>query len=152
MCSPNYALLKELYTELNFTSFLRDLEGKREELQMPQTQLQEVARSKAEAKRAASLEGQGDLFALFEAPVAQPVPTQQGAESHDAVVVEEPMEGELKSLDGVEHRYDIVQDSDTLSAVVATMTKATMVSFKIITATPNPIDSQMCGSVLLHNS
>lgn len=145
MCSPNYALLKELYTELNFTSFLRDLEGKREELQMPQTQLQEVARSKAEAKRAASLEGQGDLFALFEAPVAQPVPTQQEAESHDAVVVEEPMEGELKSLGNVEHRYDIVQDSDTLSAVVATMTKATMVSFKIITATPNPIDSPIVG-------
>ena len=145
MCSPNYALLKELYTELNFTSFLRDLEGKREELQMPQTQLQEVARSKAEAKRAASLEGQGDLFALFDAPAAQPVPTQQEAESHDAVVVEEPVEGELKSLGDVEHRYDIVQDSDTLSAVVATMTKATMVSFKIITATPNPIDSPIVG-------
>ncbi|MBQ2141561.1 MAG: DNA polymerase I, partial [Alistipes sp.] len=75
MCCPNYTLLKALYVELNFTSFLRDLENIApiEEAsitpkQEAQTQLQEVARAKAESKRRASLEGQGDLFAMFDAP------------------------------------------------------------------------------------
>ena len=144
MCTPNYALLKELYTELNFTSFLRDLEGKCEELQMPQTQLQEVARSKSEAKRAASLEGQGDLFAMFETPAVQ-APDVAPVVELQPEREEENVSGELKSLTEVSHTYEIVQDSATLASVVATALQAKFVAFKVITAVPNPIDSSIVG-------
>ena len=149
MCTPNYALLKELYTELNFTSFLRDLEGKCEELQMPQTQLQEVARSKSEAKRAARLEGQGDLFAMFETPAVQ-APDVAPVVELQPEREEENVSGELKSLTEVSHTYEIVQDSATLASVVATALQAKFVAFKVITAVPNPIDSSIVGIALYH--
>lgn len=74
-----------MYAELNFSSFLRDIENLAPEepvtkdtpRQAPQIQLQEVARAKSEAKRRAKLEGQGDLFAMFDAPTTAPEPTSE---------------------------------------------------------------------------
>ena len=86
MCTPNYEALRELFKELNFSSFLRELDGvKPAEESIPEaaplTQLATVARQKSEAKRRAALEGQGDLFAMFDAPVAAQAEALQ-TESH----------------------------------------------------------------------
>lgn len=72
MCSPDYTALRALYAELNFSSFLHDLENLSpvEEptdapRQADQMQLAEVARAKSAAKRKAALQGQGDLFSMM---------------------------------------------------------------------------------------
>ena len=119
ICCPNYTELKALYVELNFTSFLRDLENvapaepvTAAPKQEPQTQLQEVARAKAEAKRRAALEGQGDLFAMFDAPAAAPVEPVAEAETMAEV------EG-FATLATTKHDYRIVNNASELQELVA---------------------------------
>ena len=119
ICCPNYTELKALYVELNFTSFLRDLENvapaepvTAAPKQEPQTQLQEVARAKAEAKRRAALEGQGDLFAMFDAPAAAPAEPVAEAET----VAE--IEG-FATLATTKHDYRIVNNASELQELVA---------------------------------
>ena len=119
ICCPNYTELKALYVELNFTSFLRDLENvapaepvTAAPKQEPQTQLQEVARAKAEAKRRAALEGQGDLFAMFDAPAAAPAEPIIEAETVAEV------EG-FATLTTTKHDYRIVNNASELQELVA---------------------------------
>ena len=117
ICCPNYTELKALYAELNFTSFLRDLENvapaepvaeasKKE----PQIGLQEVVSAKSEGKRRASLEGQGDLFAMFDAPATP--------------AVEEPIVEEVTVVEGfataatTKHDYRIVNGVGELQELV----------------------------------
>ena len=117
MCEPNYTALKALYAELNFTSFLRDLENVTPDepvsdapQQAPQIQLQEVARAKAEAKRRASLEGQGDLFAMFAPQSAEPV-----AESIEEVATtEEPM---VQTIATTAHDYQTIHNAEELRSL-----------------------------------
>ena len=117
MCEPNYTALKALYAELNFTSFLRDLENVTPDepvsdapQQAPQIQLQEVARAKAEAKRRASLEGQGDLFAMFAPQSAEPV-----AESIEEVTTtEEPM---VQTIATTPHDYQTIRNAEELRSL-----------------------------------
>ncbi len=117
MCEPNYTALKALYAELNFTSFLRDLENVTPDepvsnapQQAPQIQLQEVARAKSEAKRRASLEGQGDLFAMFAPQSAEPV-----AESIEEVVTtEEPM---VQTIATTAHDYQTIRNAEELRSL-----------------------------------
>ena len=77
-CAPNYDALRALYKELNFTSFLKDLDAITPKpasapCQEPQHQLADAARKKGQAKREAAMAGQGDLFAMFDAPAEEPV-------------------------------------------------------------------------------
>lgn len=117
MCEPNYTALKALYAELNFTSFLRDLENVTPDepvsnapQQAPQIQLQEVARAKAEAKRRASLEGQGDLFAMFAPQSAEPV-----AECIEEVATtEEPM---VQTIATTAHDYQTIHNAEELRSL-----------------------------------
>ena len=117
MCEPNYTALKALYAKLNFTSFLRDLENVTPDesvsdapQQAPQIQLQEVARAKAEAKRRASLEGQGDLFAMFAPQSAEPV-----AESIEEVATtEEPM---VQTIATTPHDYQTIHNAEELRSL-----------------------------------
>lgn len=88
MCAPNKAALRELYRELNFSSFLRELESAEPievsiPEQAPQQQLATVAHQKSEAKRRAALEGQGDLFAMFDAPATESEPQQISVEEQE---------------------------------------------------------------------
>lgn len=88
MCAPNSVVLRELYRELNFSSFLRELDSAEPievsiPEQAPQQQLATVARQKSEAKRRAALEGQGDLFAMFDAPAAESEPQQISVEEQE---------------------------------------------------------------------
>ncbi|MBQ2702425.1 MAG: DNA polymerase I [Alistipes sp.] len=81
VCCPHIDALKALFAELEFRVFMNDLANlaPAEEItdvpkQAPQTQLAEVARTKSHALKQARLEGQGDLFAQFDAPAAPAAP------------------------------------------------------------------------------
>ena len=118
ICCPNRTELKVLYLELNFTSFLRDLENiapvepmNEAPKQDAQTQLQEVARAKSETKRRASLDGQGDLFAMFDAPAA--TPAEPAIEAGEAVVIEG-----FATVATTKHDYRIVRSAAELQELV----------------------------------
>ena len=73
-CAPNYDALRALYKELNFTSFLKDLDAttpKAVPSPEPQHQLADAVHKKSAAKREAAMAGQGDLFAMFDAPAPE---------------------------------------------------------------------------------
>ena len=76
ICPPNYDELQALYAELDFTSFLRDIrnlaptEEASAPQQAPQRQLTEMAQAKSAEKKRQAMAGQGDLFAMFDAPAA----------------------------------------------------------------------------------
>ena len=119
LCEPNYTKLKALYAELNFSLFARDLEnvapiepateGPKQE---PQTQLQEVARAKAESRRKAKMEGQGDLFAMFDAPTtapAEPVAETTAVEAED---------WEMRNAENTPHDYLTITSAEELQRVV----------------------------------
>ena len=78
ICPPNYDELQALYAELDFTSFLRDIrnlapaEDTSAPQQAPQRQLTEMAQAKSAEKKRQAMAGQGDLFAMFDAPAAAP--------------------------------------------------------------------------------
>ena len=144
ICCPNYTELKALYAELNFTSFLRDLENVAPAeptadapKQEPQTQLQEVARAKSEAKRRASLEGQGDLFAMFDAPTA--APAEPVVEVEEVAVVEG-----FATLATTEHDYRIINNANELKELVAHL--STFAEFCFDTETTG-VDPNTCRIV-----
>ena len=145
ICCPNYTELKALYVELNFTSFLRDLENvapaepvTAAPKQEPQTQLQEVARAKAEAKRRAALEGQGDLFAMFDAPAAAPVEPVVEAETVAEV------EG-FVTLATTKHDYRIVNNASELQELVAYLTTFAEFCFDTETTGVDPNTCRIVG-------
>ena len=145
ICCPNYTELKALYVELNFTSFLRDLENvapaepvTAAPKQEPQTQLQEVARAKAEAKRRAALEGQGDLFAMFDAPAA--APAEPVAEAETVAEVEG-----FATLATTKHDYRIVNNASELQELVAYLTTFTEFCFDTETTGVDPNTCRIVG-------
>ncbi len=145
ICCPNYTELKALYVELNFTSFLRDLENvapaepvTAAPKQEPQTQLQEVARAKAEAKRRAALEGQGDLFAMFDAPAA--APAEPVAEAETVAEVEG-----FATLATTKHDYSIVNNASELQELVAYLTTFAEFCFDTETTGVDPNTCRIVG-------
>ncbi len=145
MCCPNYTELRALYAELNFTSFLRDLENMAPAeptpsapQQAPQTQLQEVARQKAEAKRRAKLEGQGDLFAMFDAAPIVETPTVEAVE-------EEPTIEGFATVANTKHDYQIIKDGEELRKVVDYLAGFEEFCFDTETTGVDPITSNIVG-------
>lgn len=141
-CEPNYTLLRGLYAELNFSSFLRDLENVAQPepmssapVQAPQIQLQEVARAKAEAKRRASLEGQGDLFAV----VTPSVPEVVTAEA----VVEE--EVSIRNISNTPHDYRTIHNVKELSELCSYLAAFSEFCFDAETTGLDPITCRIVG-------
>lgn len=140
---PNYTELRALYAELNFTSFLRDLEnvaaveesvGDRPQ-QAKQIQLQEVSRAKAEMKRKAKLEGQGDLFAMMEAP----------APSVEEVEEVAPMADVMHTIADTPHKYIVIRTAEELRAVCATIATYREFCFDTETSGLDPLTSDVVG-------
>ncbi|MBO5882221.1 MAG: DNA polymerase I [Alistipes sp.] len=144
MCAPNYTLLKSLYAELNFTSFLRDLENvapieaESTPKQEPQIQLQEVARAKSESKRRAALEGQGDLFAMFDAPAATPAVATPEVE--EVAIVEG-----FATVATTAHDYRIVHNESELRELVTYLSKFAEFCFDTETTGLDPITCRIVG-------
>ncbi|MBR6720631.1 MAG: DNA polymerase I [Alistipes sp.] len=165
VCCPNYTLLRGLYAELNFTSFLRDIENLAPEptnesapntpRQEPQIQLQEVARAKSEAKRRASLEGQGDLFAMFDAAPVTPAtpdsaPAAPAAATEEAIlepVVESEMEGDavMHTLADTPHDYRTIHSVEELRDVVSYIATKTEFCFDTETTGLDPLTAVVVG-------
>jgi DNA polymerase-1 len=146
MCCPNYTKLKALYSELNFSSFLRDLENMAPEeptsagpKQEPQIQLQEVARAKSEAKRRAKLEGQGDLFAMFDAPAT----TTENADSEQETE-QEIAEGP-RNINNTAHDYKTIHSAEELQALCDTLAKYSEFCFDTETTGLSPVSSDIVG-------
>lgn len=145
MCEPNYTALKALYAELNFTSFLRDLENVTPDepvsdapQQAPQIQLQEVARAKAEAKRRASLEGQGDLFAMFAPATTEPV-----VESvEEEIIAEEPM---VQTIATTPHDYQTIHNAEELRTLCAKLMTYKEICFDTETTDKSAVRCKIVG-------
>ena len=124
ICPPDYDELRVLYQELDFTSFLRDLQNMSpvEETavpqQEPQRQFAEVAQTKSAEKKRQALAGQGDLFAMMmpdPAPVAaEPAATLFDTPSADESAAEES----LKTAQTTPHTYHLVRTREELEALV----------------------------------
>ena len=117
ICEPNYSELRALYQELDFTSFLRDLQNVAPEpegdapRQDPQRQLAEMAQAKSAEKKRQSLMGQGDLFAtLMPDPTPQVQPSEEEAE---------PQSEALATIHTTPHSYHLVTDLEQLQKLVA---------------------------------
>ena len=145
MCEPNYTALKALYAELNFTSFLRDIENVTPDTpasdapqQAPQIQLQEVARAKAEAKRRASLEGQGDLFAMFTPQNSEP--TQESVE--EEATQEEPM---VHTVATTPHTYHTIHNAEELRTLCAKLMTYKEICFDTETTDKSAVRCKIVG-------
>ena len=142
ICEPNYTLLRGLYAELNFSSFMRDLENvapieptPSHPTQAPQIQLQEVARAKAEAKRRASLEGQGDLFATM----ATTLPAPQVEDATE----EEPTG--MHTIATTPHDYRTIHNAEELRDLCAYLGRFKEFCFDTETTGLDPITSRIVG-------
>ncbi|MBQ2843321.1 MAG: DNA polymerase I [Alistipes sp.] len=129
VCCPHLDELRALFAELDFKAFMHDLQNLapaepivEQPRQEKQRQLTEVAQAKSAALKRAKLAGQGDLFAMFDAPTET---VQEGA----VVEAEQPTETaetdlfsavpEVKTAQTVVHDYRLVQTAEELREVVA---------------------------------
>ena len=152
ICEPNYTELRGLYSELNFSSFLRDLENvapiapvSQGVHQEPQIQMQEVSRSKAEAKRRASLEGQGDLFSLFDTPTTSEISAEVSTTTEAQAVADDVTTPEIGTIANTPHNYHIIYSVEELSEVCATLSRYSEFCFDTETTGLDPINSNIVG-------
>ena len=127
ICEPNYSELRALYQELDFTSFLRDLQNVAPEpavdapRQDPQRQLAEMAQAKSAEKKRQSLMGQGDLFAsLMPDPTPQITPAEEEAE---------PQPEALATVHTTPHEYHLVTEKAQLQALVDELSREAEICF-----------------------
>ena len=126
VCCPHWDNLRALYAELDFKAFIADLqnlapveEPSERPRQEDQRQLAEVARAKSAAVKKAKLEGQGDLFAMFDAPTTPtPSATEQPSTETPVVADEPPLVAEYATAQTTPHTYTLVSDEATLRGVV----------------------------------
>ena len=134
-CAPNYEALRALYKELNFTSFLKELDAttpKPAPCQEPQHQLADAARKKSQAKREAAMAGQGDLFAMFGAPAEEPTSA---------------VEPEIVAIAGAKE-YRIINSVEEAKSLCAELKKHSAVALYTATNNYNPIDCTIIGIAL----
>lgn len=123
-CVPDYDKLRALYKELNFTSFLRELDASQPKVQPV---VEPVRKKKTDA-----MAGQGDLFAMFDMfatePVAEPEPV-------------------VASADGVKD-FHIVGSAEEVMSLCDSLLKHDAVALYTATNSYNPIDCTIVGLAL----
>ena len=143
ICEPNYNELKALYSELDFTLFMRDLHNLAPEdptasKQDPQHQLIDATRNRVAQAKEKSLQGQGDLFAMFEAPAAEPaarnvaienstnVATEATPQAVDETIFEqddEPLVEQLRTIHDTPHTYHLIREEQALRELVERLSR-----------------------------
>ena len=143
ICEPNYNELKALYSELDFTLFMRDLHNLAPEdptasKQDPQHQLIDATRNRVAQAKEKSLQGQGDLFAMFEAPAAEPdarnvaiedntnVATEATPQAVDETIFEqddEPLVEQLRTIHDTPHTYHLIREERALRELVERLSR-----------------------------
>ena len=174
VCCPNLDLLRSLFAELDFKVFMNDLanmapaeEESDDDVphQAAQTQLAEMARTKAYAARRAALAGQGALFgapaadaqaeaatvetpeAVTETPAAAAEQNTAADVSEDIADVSEDESGEEQyaTLNEVAHDYRTVADASMLREVVAEMSRCGEFCFDTETSGFDIFNDRMVG-------
>ena len=132
VCCPNTEALRELYTELDFKSFLVELGGApvATPSQPAPQQAVEVTRPKPSAKPKASLEGQGSLFDAMFAPAPAEETPQMGGEE----VQNDLFANAFANVATVPHTYTTIYSADELRKVVAEVATAPLFCFDIETS------------------
>ena len=134
-CAPNYDALRALYKELNFTSFLKDLDATTPPIEVPcpepQHQLADAARKKSAAKREAAMAGQGDLFAMFAAS--------------EQVVEVQPVVDEV--VDGVKD-FQVIGSAEEVKSLCESLLQRGAVAIYTATNSYNPIECTIVGVAL----
>lgn len=123
-CAPDYDKLRALYKELNFTSFLRELDASQPKVQPV---VEPVRKKKTDA-----MAGQGDLFAMFDMFATEPV------------VEPEPV---VASADGVKDCH-IVGSAEEVMSLCDSLLKRDAVALYTATNSYNPIDCTIVGLAL----
>ena len=123
-CTPDYEKLRALYKELNFTSFLRELDAAQPKAQPV---VEPVRKRKPDA-----MAGQGDLFAMFDmfdnAPEAE-------------------VEPEAEIADSVKD-YRVVSGVEEVKSLCEKLQKSDAVALYTATNNYNPIDCTIVGIAL----
>ncbi len=134
LSAPNNELLYELYTELNFTSLAREISTVAKPLATNTTAEKPVAQQQ---KQAPSLFGQGDLFAP--APSSQPAEQiAQEAETEESIAV-------LATAQTTPHTYHIIEESASLSALVARLMQCSEFCFDTETSGLDAFNDKIVG-------
>ena len=123
-CTPDYEKLRALYKELNFTSFLRELDAAQPKAQPV---VEPVRKKKPDA-----MAGQGDLFAMFDMFVNAP---------------EVEAEPKAERVDGVKD-YKVVSGVEEVKSICEKLQKSDAVALYTATNNYNPIDCAIVGIAL----
>ncbi len=133
LCEPNNELLYELYTELNFTSLAREISTVAKPSAPKITAEKPAAQQQ---KQAPSLFGQGDLFA--------PTPIVQATEPIVEVVEQESVIT-LATAQTTPHRYHIIEESASLSALASQLMQCAEFCFDTETTGLDAFNDKIVG-------
>ena len=157
---PDVNALRKLYIDLDFNMFARELppdpNAPAEEpapTQAKQTQLIQATLEKSRAKRAASLAGQGDMFAALEAATAEPTadaPTAEVEMEVEATTSEaQPSlfegEGIYATAATTPHTYHIVRTADELRELVDKLSQFEEICFDTETSGLDFFNDRLVG-------
>ena len=157
---PDVDALRKLYIDLDFNMFARELPPDPNApaeapapTQAKQTQLVQATLEKSRAKRAASLAGQGDMFAALEAATAEPTadaPTAEVEMEVEATTSEaQPSlfegEGIYATAATTPHTYHIVRTADELHELVDHLSKFEEVCFDTETSGLDFFNDRLVG-------
>ena len=139
ICAPNVDELRKLYAELDFTSFLRDMQEQAPASEVivqsqPSPQSIEVAPMSPSAKKPEAMAAQGDLFAMFDATPAAPATPAVTTEAPSAPTVEaEATEPELSDMlataKTTPHNYHLVTTLEELQSLVERLSRYDEICF-----------------------
>ena len=157
---PDVDALRKLYIDLDFNMFARELPPDPNApaeapapTQAKQTQLVQATLEKSRAKRAASLAGQGDMFAALEAATAEPTadaPTAEVEMEVEATTSEaQPSlfegEGIYATAATTPHTYYIVRTADELRELVDKLSQFEEVCFDTETSGLDFFNDRLVG-------
>ena len=157
---PDVDALRKLYIDLDFNMFARELPPDPNApaeapapTQAKQTQLVQATLEKSRAKRAASLAGQGDMFAALEAATAEPTadaPTAEVEMEVEATTSEaQPSlfegEGIYATAATTPHTYHIVRTADELRELVDKLSQFEEVCFDTETSGLDFFNDRLVG-------
>ena len=140
ICAPNIDELRKLYAELDFTSFLREMQEHTPALevnvsQQAQQQPSEVAPMSPSVKKPGAMAAQGDLFAMFDAAPATP-PAIATTEVPSALAVKpvavatEPEQSDmLATAKTTPHNYHLVTTLYELQSLVERLSRYDEICF-----------------------